>query len=185
MTRIDNKLGGHAGRAPGALTKQEVAALLCRAGHQAGYWVVPEFEVLTATGERRRIDVVWAVRNELGLKSIWHPVAAFEIEGHRVAPASIAKNVASLDAAAAGGAVITAMVLFQVGPDGKPWGRSNSASSLGRASRCLKRFQSEAICRAMIEVVLDEELTGCLGGWEAALAGRASAATAPRSGARS
>jgi hypothetical protein len=146
--------------------------------------VVPEFEVQAATGERRRIDVVWAVRNELGSSLIWRPVAAFEIEGHRVHPASIDKNVDSLAAAAAGGAVITAMILFQVGPDGRPWGISDPASSLVRANRYLKRFQSEAGCLAMIEAVLDEDLNGCLKGWLAALAGRAAAATAPRPGAR-
>lgn len=100
-------------------------------------------------------------------------------------PTSIDKNVDSLGAAAAGGAVITAMVLFQVGPDGRPWGSSDPASSLVRAHSYLKRFQSEAGSRATIEVALDEELTGCLKGWMAALAGRDAAATAPRPGARS
>ena len=176
MIRNTEDLGRHAGLAARALTKEEVAAALCDAGHRAGYWSVPEFEVQGQDGVRRRIDVAWATRQSPDAKSIWRPVAAFEIEGHRVAPGSIRKNVDSLQAAAGRGASVTAMILFQVGPDGKPWGRASVATSLPRADKHLQLFKLERGCGDSIEVVLDERLHDKLSIWVESVASQLGAA---------
>jgi hypothetical protein len=165
MNRRIEDLGGHSGLAAKALTKEEVAAALCDAGHRAGFWSVPEFEIRGFDQVCRRIDVVWALRQLVDSNHIWLPVAAFEIEGHRVAAGSIQKNVDSLQAAIDRGAIVSAMVLFQVGPDLKPWGRARAATSLSRAETYLARFKQARQSTHPIEVVLDEQLQERLGAW--------------------
>lgn len=167
MSRKIEDLGRHShpGLAAKALTKEEVAAALCDAGHRAGFWSIPEFEIRGLDRVCRRIDVVWASRQLLESNHIWLPVAAFEIEGHRVAAGSVRKNVDSLQAAMDRGAVVSAMVLFQVGPDLKPWGRARAATSLSRAETYVAQFKLERSSIDPIEVVLDERLHERLGAW--------------------
>jgi len=107
------EIGHHKGYPQGATTKNEISALLCRAGVEAGFWAIPEYEIDTSKG-KQSIDVVWALRTEQKLPRIWHPVAAFEVEGWGV-NGSVPKDVISLDAACRQGAVIAAIVLFQIG----------------------------------------------------------------------
>jgi hypothetical protein len=165
MNRRIEELGGHPDLAATALMKAEVAALLCDAGHRAGFWVIPEFEIMGRDQVRRRIDVVWAARQIADGKHVWLPMAAFEIEGHDVAPGSVEKNVDSLQAAVDCGAVVSTMVLFQVGPEGKRWGRKLPTSSVSRAERLLAEFKQQRSSNCPIEVVLDEQISGRLSTW--------------------
>jgi hypothetical protein len=170
MTRFSKDLGGHAGFPPRALTKAEVAAALCYAGHQAGFWSIPEFEIHGQGGVCRRVDVVWASRQSPDAGHLWRPVAAFEIEGHRVAVGSLKKNVDSLQAAASRGATIRAMILFQVGPNGRPWGNASAATSVSRAEHYLQQFKAECGSDAAIQIILDEQLADSLGSWTDSIA---------------
>lgn len=167
MSRRLEDLGSHPDRelAATALTKEEVAAALCDAGHRAGFWAIPEFEIQGRDRVSRRIDVVWASRLADPSNHIWRPVAAFEIEGHRVAAGSVRKNVDSLQAAMDRGAVVTAMVLFQVGPNRKRWGRAPATTSVLRAEAYLEQFKRERSSTCSIEVVLDEGLGERLASW--------------------
>lgn len=159
MDRVEKELGKHSGVNCGAMTKQEVAAALCRIGVQAGLWAIPEYQAGT-----QRIDVVWATRtNAAG--SLWKPIAAFEIEGHNVALKSVYKNAKSLTAAGKAGASILAMVLFQVGPDGRAWHLLGSnKTSVNRAKTILGQAP-ELDSRYSVEVVLDEQLCDVLKAW--------------------
>lgn len=169
MTAATDELGGHPSLPPNALSKHEVAALLCRAGVEAGFWVIPEFEVRGQTDSKRSIDVVWARRIPRDSHRPWIPVAAFEIEGHGVgrgAPhASITKNAESLTAAGALGAVVRAMVLFQAGPDGTSWDKGSAREHLTGAQGLLNRALAELGSGHSAEVVLDEELEHQLKIW--------------------
>lgn len=165
MNRRIEELGGHPDLAATALMKAEVAALLCDAGHRAGFWVIPEFEIMGRDQVRRRIDVVWAARQSADGSHVWLPMAAFEIEGHDVAPGSVGKNVDSLQAAVERGALVSAMVLFQAGPDGKRWGRKLTTSGVLRAESLLAGFKQQRSSSCTIEVVLDEQLGERLSTW--------------------
>jgi len=169
------ELGGHPGLPRNALSKHEVAALLCRAGVEAGFWVIPEFEVRGLTGSKRSIDVVWARRCPRDSHRPWAPVAAFEIEGHGVgrgAPhASITKNAESLTAAGALGASVRAMVLFQAGPDGSSWDKGSATDHVPTAQRLIDRALAELPPPQPAEVVLDEQLVMRLSEWQRLLAG--------------
>ena len=158
---IPGGLGGHRGYDADAMSKQEVAALLCREGVEAGLWSVPEFEIASEDGKTRRIDVVWARRVRRTPGHLWEPIAAFEIEGHGVARDSIRKNADSLTAASRSGAQVLAMVLFQVGPDGKPWlPKRKVVDTVSILGSCL-----DSAASPQIEVVLDENLRERLGEW--------------------
>jgi hypothetical protein len=157
--RIESELGGHSGLSGRALSKQEVSAALCRMGVQAGLWAIPEYEV-----GNQAIDVVWATRTR-GANSLWKPVAAFEIEGQNVALGSIRKNAHSLTAAANAGAIVRAMVLFQVGPDGRPWYPLTKAKRMARADMNLAQFLKEMGSPHSVEVAFDEDLGEHLRTW--------------------
>lgn len=163
MTRDLEELGGHAGLDAHALTKQEVAALLCAEGHRAGFWCVPEFEI-DGDKLKRRIDVVWACRDR-NSQSLWQPIAAFEIEGHDVAGESIDKNVDSLGAAKKAKAAVCAMVLFQAGPRGEPWGGKIISKSVDRVARRVSNCHHASLAELGIDVVLDKDLRDRLGPW--------------------
>lgn len=163
-TPVKGKLGGHAGLSGRAKTKHEVAALLCASALEAGLWPVPEYEIRSADGKRRSIDVVWAARDRTVSGRVWLPVAAFEIEGHGVAraPGSIQKNADSLSVAAVAGARIIAMVLFQVGPSGERW------TPVGAPSRAEKLLHEALAARRIscaVEVVMDENLEERIPSW--------------------
>jgi len=164
---IDEEFGRHAGFHHRAMSKQEVAAALCRVGILVGFWSVPEFEIKGMNGAERRIDVVWAMRIPLSGDCMWKPVAAFEIEGHDVAlaPGSIRKNADSLTAARRDGADVLAMVLFQVGPKGQLWHRAASENSTTRVQETLTTSLKELNSTAPVEVLLDQELFERLESW--------------------
>jgi hypothetical protein len=170
VNRIHGELGGHSGLAHRAMSKQEVASALCRVGIQAGFWSVPEFELVGLEGVSRKIDVVWAKRIPRSEGLLWKPIAAFEIEGHNVAHSrkSICKNADSLTAAGNAGALVLAMVLFQVGPSGDPWylalkGSKERSKTCAEQSltECLKEMRSTR----HVDVVLDENLVEKLESW--------------------
>lgn len=181
MNRIAEELGCHRALPAHAraLSKQEVAAALCRAGLLAGLWSVPEFEIRGRDGMRRKIDVAWARREPRGRMTLWRPVAAFEIEGLNVAGDSIRKNVDSLTAAAEAGAIVRAMVLFQVGPDAQPW--CDMAVDAG-VRRATDRFGEALASRQnpVHEVVLDETLCERLALWVQLIASQQVAAADDR-----
>jgi hypothetical protein len=165
MSRIDETLGGHEDLPTGALTKQEVAALLCKAGLEAGLWSVPEFEVVGDDGVRRKIDVVWATRCRGADGELWRPFAAFEIEGHDVAHASTRKNAHSLFAIAES-VTVRAIVLFQVGPKGEPWHSLAVPDCIERARSCLAEALLPDRGRAsQVEILMDEDLGKWLDAW--------------------
>lgn len=174
MRRIADELGGHSDLSAGALSKQEVVAALCHAGHIAGLWSVPEFEIRGRNGARRRIDVAWARREPRGRSTLWCPLAAFEIEGLNVAGDSVLKNADSLTAAAEAGAIVRAMVLFQAGPDGQPWCRVASETGVTRAKAQLQRALASREVSAQVEVVLDECLCEKLTAWVQVVVGHRS-----------
>ncbi len=165
MHRIAEELGGHAGLAVGALSKMELVAALCRAGIAAGLWAVPEYEISGIRGSRRKIDVVWATRSARGSGDLWHPVAAFEVEGHDVDPNSVSKNADSLVAAANAGAVIRAMVLFQAGPDGQRWHRRSHEAPADRPEKQLRQGLVDLGSTHHVEVLMDESLCDRLPAW--------------------
>ena len=176
MKRIVEELGGHRDLADRAMAKQEVVAALCRAGFLAGLWAVPEFEIDGGQGDRRKLDVVWAMRSPRGSGVLWRPIAAFEVEGHNVALSSIEKNADSLLAAANAGASIRAMVLFQVGPGGQPWYPSRERTSVARSEAHLRQCLGAVPHR--VEVLLDERLQERLGEWMQVAASQQAAAAA-------
>jgi hypothetical protein len=93
-------------------------------------------------------------------------VAAFEIEGHYV-NGSINKNAQSLCAAAEAGAKVLAMVLFQIGPDGKLWYPfSNSAKGrkYDRAEMLKQLLPKDYVDQ--VKTVHDVDLFGKLEEWE-------------------
>jgi hypothetical protein len=165
--RIKSELGKHAGVPARAMTKQEVAAALCRIGIQAGFWSIPEFEIECAENRYQRIDVVWAERNTRPSGSLWEPVAAFEIEGHDV-DGSILKNAKSLTAAGNEGATVLAMVLFQIAPDRERWhpsAQKGQQKSESRAKEILEKHLKDLVSPYSVEVVLDEQLVEKMESW--------------------
>jgi hypothetical protein len=167
VDHILSELGNHPRLAHRAMSKQEVAAALCRIGNEAGLWTIPEFEISTPSGTRR-IDVVWA-RRERKSDDVWTPVAAFEIEGHNV-NSSIRENAESLIAAGQKGARVLAMILFQAGPKGEPWypaPNSSKTRSEERAESLLREVLTELQFdyRDRVETVLDEALVDRLELW--------------------
>ncbi|HLJ12053.1 MAG TPA: hypothetical protein VKU82_12740 [Planctomycetaceae bacterium] len=167
MIQALHDLGAHDGFPVGAMTKHELSAILCRAGVEAGFWVIPEYEI---PGEiSRKIDIVWALRTRpivtqlrTPATHLWTPVAAFEIEGHDVdLGKSVPKDAASLSAAAERGAVVLAILLFQVGPSGLPWHRKRSQAYHDRVKAKLEECQSPH----KVQLELDQNVRDCLRGW--------------------
>ena len=157
IQRLIELLGKHKDMPAKAHTKHEVAALLCKAGNVLGFWTVPEYEIVTTRG-KQKIDVVWAERCGSGSDFVWKLVAAFEIEGNDVSPESIEKDLLSLTEASQAGAVVCAIVLFQVGPDRKAWGR--------RIQNPVDRVKEKLSQAGGIQVLQDEKLWDVLLEWE-------------------
>lgn len=76
-------LGGYAPSA-NRLTLHDLGELIRRAGRDAGFEVQSEFRLSVGGGVAGEIDWVWLDQG--------HVVAAFEIEGHNAAPASLAAD---------------------------------------------------------------------------------------------
>ncbi|MBK6687930.1 MAG: hypothetical protein IPG45_25880 [Deltaproteobacteria bacterium] len=165
-----NALGQHAGLSELAMSKHEVCARLCQAGVDLDLHAVPEFNVF-GTDRNYAIDVIWALRGATAESPLWIPVAAFEVEGVGVTT-SLVKDAASLSVMARLGAPVLATVLFQVGPNGEPWGKtvtkmnSTKRAALNSASaRVTNELAGIGASSVGIDVLLDEDLPGFLAKW--------------------
>ena len=176
---------------PDALTQSEVYAALFRAARAAGVDAIAEYSVRPPGATRdKAIDVVWALRvrkddddhrnRDVAVDDrqggIWIPVAAFEIEGLGVYPASVSADVEKLDTLKAdldahdlharwNRDIPRAIILFRAGIRGgavspvRRWDNPNQPGTLGTNSPNLRAAAANGVpTGSSIVVFFDGEI---------------------------